>query len=329
MPSVKVVFGAHAIGDPADPLTGFATPEAAQSALNICRKHGCTIIDSARGHPPHVPHTSEPLLGQTDVATWATIDSKVDSVYPGDHSADRIAASIDAILKDLNVPSVNVLYLHIPDRSVPLKETLQALDTAHKAGKFKELGISNYEPDEVLDILHLCRTNNYLPPTVYQGQYNAIVRSITPTLLPILRAHNIRLYAWSPGCAGFFHRGARHRHTSNSRIGQALSSIYSKPSFTHALENFHAAADRAGGVEGHEVALRWLRFHSELSGEAGDGIVFGARTEAQVEGSLTALEKGPLSEELVAAVERCFEEVKGDVPYFNPFRDDEKAWARS
>lgn len=44
---------------------------------------------------------------------------------------------------------MNVLYLHIPDRSVPFEETLGALDKAHKAGKFKELGLSNYEPDEV------------------------------------------------------------------------------------------------------------------------------------------------------------------------------------
>lgn len=96
-----------------------------------------------------IPHTSEPILAQTDLASWATIDSKVDSVFPGDHNAKKIAASIDAILTDLNVPSVNVLYLHIPDRSVPFEWTLGALDKAHKAGKFKELGLSNYEPDEV------------------------------------------------------------------------------------------------------------------------------------------------------------------------------------
>lgn len=52
MASIQIIYGTAAIGDAADPLTGFSTPEAAQSALNICRKHGCTYMDSARGHPP-------------------------------------------------------------------------------------------------------------------------------------------------------------------------------------------------------------------------------------------------------------------------------------
>ena len=67
----------------------------------------------------------------------------------GDHTADKIAASIDASLAALNMSSVNVMHLHIPDRTTPFKETLEAMDKAYRAGKFKELGLSNYEPDEV------------------------------------------------------------------------------------------------------------------------------------------------------------------------------------
>lgn len=115
-----------------------------------------------------------------------------------------------------------------------------------------------------------------------------------------------------------------------------LDGIYgaSHPSFARALETFHKTLaehrDETGVVmSGHEVALRWLRHHSALSGACGDAIVFGARTEAQLEETLKALEGGPLPAVLVQAVERCYEEVKGDVPYFSPFRVDEKAWARS
>lgn len=52
MALVEIIYGTATIGSELDPLTGAHTPEAAQSALNICRKHGCTHMDSARGHPP-------------------------------------------------------------------------------------------------------------------------------------------------------------------------------------------------------------------------------------------------------------------------------------
>lgn len=167
--------------------------------------------------------------------------------------------------------------------------------------------------------------NNLIAPTVYEGQYNALVRSITERLLPTLREHGIRLYAWSPAAGGVL--GNRRRQTTDSRIGAALRSIYATDSFNKTLEEFHATAQKHG-LSGHEVALRWLRWHSELDGSKGDGIVFGARTLEQTKGTLEALktEKGPLPQELVEAVEMCYEAVKDKVPYFSPFKGE--AWAR-
>lgn len=35
-------------------------------------------------------------------------------------------------------------------------------------------------------------------PTVYQGHYNAFMRTIEPALVPCFRQYNIRFYAYSP-----------------------------------------------------------------------------------------------------------------------------------
>ena len=115
------------------------------------------------------------------------------------------------------------------------------------------------------------------------------MRSIITTVLPLLRANNIRLYDWSPAAAGFF--ATRHRQTTDSRIGAHLRSIYDDaavPSFPRALAAFHAALTQSEDprVSGHEVALRWLRYHSALDGGKGDAIVFGAGTEARIEALL-------------------------------------------
>ena len=154
-------------------------------------------------------------------------------------------------------------------------------------------------------------------PTVYQGQYNAIIRSITDEVLPILRANSIRLYAWSPAAAGFF--GARHRVGTDSLIGEMLRHNYNKKSLDDALASIHAAADKHG-ITGHAIAIRWILHHSQLKGECGDGIVIGARTPEQLEGTLQACEAGPLPKEIVDLVETVHQQTKDDAPYFSPFR---------
>jgi aryl-alcohol dehydrogenase-like predicted oxidoreductase len=93
---------------------------------------------------------------------------------------------------------VDVYYIHAPDRRVPLQDLLAGLDAVYRAGKFKRLGLSNFLPEEVSDVIRICKENGYVLPTVYQGNYNAVARHSETTLLPILRENNIAFYAYSP-----------------------------------------------------------------------------------------------------------------------------------
>lgn len=57
-----------------------------------------------------------------------------------------------------------------------------------------------------------------------------------------------------------------------------------------------------------ETALRWVKHHSDLKingvGEGGnDGIIIGVSSLKQLEGNLADLEKGPLPEEVVQALD--------------------------
>ena len=142
-----VVLGCGAIGGSSDPVAKFDTPEKAQEYLSIFRTHGFTHLDTARGYSPHAFGTSEPLLGQTDFATWAVLDSKAKSNTPGSHKAETITESIDDTLKALKVSKVHTYYLHMPDRSTPFEETCRAMNEAHEAGKFEKFGLSNFRAD--------------------------------------------------------------------------------------------------------------------------------------------------------------------------------------
>lgn len=113
-------------------------------------------------------------MGKTDIAKWATVDTKVMSFAPGAHSTSKIEESLDASASLLAPAKVNIMYLHAPDRETPFAETLAAIDKGHKAGKFDKFGLSNYRPEEVEEIVGLCEKNGWVKPSVYQGQYNAV-----------------------------------------------------------------------------------------------------------------------------------------------------------
>lgn len=78
------------------------------------------------------------------------------------------------------------------------------MNEAYEAGKFRHFGISNFSPTEVEYVVQLCNTNGWLAPSVYQGHYNAVSRTAEHVLLPVLRKHGIRFYAYSPAAGGSF-----------------------------------------------------------------------------------------------------------------------------
>lgn len=112
------------------------------------------------------------------------------------HSREGILQSVDISVRDLRVPQANIYYLHMPVRTTPLEDTVAGINEAYKAGKFKRFGISNYTPEEVEQIVKICEEKGYVKPTVYQGQYNPIVRGGEKDLFPVLRKHKIAFYAY-------------------------------------------------------------------------------------------------------------------------------------
>lgn len=83
-----------------------------------------------------------------------------------------------------------------------IEDTLAEVNELYKEGKFKSLGLSNFQAWEVAHIYHTCKANGYVTPTVYQGMYNAITRDVEKELLPCLRKLGISFYAYNPLAGG-------------------------------------------------------------------------------------------------------------------------------
>jgi aflatoxin B1 aldehyde reductase len=65
------------------------------------------------------------------------------------------------------------------------------------------------------------------------------------------------------------------------------------------------------------LAYRWVTYHSILKEEYGDGVVFGASSEKQLEETLKAIDDGPLGKETVERVEGIWKMVEKEAPMDN------------
>lgn len=219
------------VGDKsADTMARFDTPEEVNGLLNAFAARGYSQLDTARGYSPLAPGTSEPRLGAVGAGDKFTIDTKVSS-QPGDHTKEKILKEIDISLDALKVKQINVEYLHMPDRTTKFEEACEAMDQAHKEGKIKHWGLSNYTAQEVQQFVDICEQRGLVKPSVYQGHYNAIGRSPEAELFPVLRKHGIAFYAYSPAAGGFFSGNAKKvaaggRWDTSVSNALLLSSLY-------------------------------------------------------------------------------------------------------
>lgn len=318
-PPLTVVLGTASIGSHLSPLAKITTVEDASKFVQLFHSRGYADIDTARAYPVGRGGTCEKLLGEEELrlSKWANVSTKVSSFMPGSHRTKNIALSIDRSLEALNLDTVDVMYLHAPDRATSFKETCEAMDKAYREGKFERFGLSNYSVEEVEEIVRVCEENGYVKPSVYQGQYNPICRGGEERLFAVLREHNIAFYAYSPSACGFFSnkvsRASAKDRNSRWNIASPLGAKYAGDYFHDPL---FAAAEivrqqaRKYGISGHAAALRWTTWHSQLGAEYGDAVIVGASKLSQLKENMDILEQGPLPEPLVETLNGVWEDVR-------------------
>ena len=328
--ALKIVFGCMTFGKEGAEMARVHDLSACQTILDTFASHGHTEIDTARMYGGGSSEEYLAALGalqRFQVATKVFPSARMSGALAAGgytHTAAGVQRSLDESLHALGADSIDLFYLHAPDRQVPFAETLEAVNAAHKAGKFTRFGISNYTAAEVDEIVALCKQNNWLPPSVYQGLYNVITRSAEPDLFPVLRKHNIAFYAFNPLGGGLFTGAYNPQATvqSGSRFdpdrtqGKLYRSRYWNDTYFRALEQIRPVAEKHG-LRLSEVALRWIVHHSILNKQHGDAVIIGASSTNHIEQNLKDFELGPLDKEVVEAVDRAWETVKPNAPKYH------------
>jgi aflatoxin B1 aldehyde reductase len=183
----RVILGVMTFGPPGTEAKGarVTSLDEYNQCLDYFQKLGYSEIDTARAY---IGGEQE---AWTKEAGWKqrglSVSTKIWPVFRGMHNKANIEATLNKSLAELDTNSVDIFYLHAPDRSVPFEETLEACNKLYQEGKFKKLGLSNYAAWEVAEIWNVANERGWVKPTVYQAMYNAITRMIDDELVPCCR----------------------------------------------------------------------------------------------------------------------------------------------
>jgi aryl-alcohol dehydrogenase-like predicted oxidoreductase len=178
---------------------------------------------------------------------------------------DRIRAACDASLRRLGIDVIDLYQVHAPDPSVPLEQTLEALDGLVRAGKVRALGASNFPAWLLAWAVALQDREGWSPFVSLQPQYSLVERSIEVELLPFARAAGLGVLPWGPLGAGFL--SGRHRRDApppeDTRVAEAGEDLEEARHRRAVERNFQVvdaaeAIAAAHGATVPQVAIAWL-----------------------------------------------------------------------
>ena len=101
----------------------------------------------------------------------------------------------EASLLRLGIDTIDLYQLHYPNASVPIVETMSAMEELVLQGKVRFIGVSNFTLPEFLKAQAALKRNKLVSN---QMRYSIVDRTIERDLLPFCQQHKVTLIAYSP-----------------------------------------------------------------------------------------------------------------------------------
>jgi len=310
------------------------TESDAHSQLDYALERGINFIDTAEMYP--VP-PSAGTQGSTErfIGTWLKKTGKRDQVVLATKAAGpnanqtwirggrsnldaaNLRAALDDSLRRLQTDYVDLYQLHWPSRnvpifganqfdpakeraSIPIEDTLGALDELVKEGKIRHIGVSNESPWGVCEFIKQSETQGLPRIATIQNLYNLTARAFETTLLDeVCFREEVSLLAYSP--LAFGQLSAKYvddpqAHGRLTIFPPTWSPRYLRPAVFDAVREYAALA-RAHGMTPATMALAWCYGRWCVA-----STIIGATTLAQLKENIDA-ERVVLPAEVVAQID--------------------------
>ena len=220
-------------------------------------------------------------------------------------SRKHLLDAIDASLRRLGTDYVDLYQLHSDDRSTPLDETLEALDSIVRSGKARYVGVSNFLAYRLARALGKADARRLVRFVSVQPRYNLLFREIERELLPLAQEEGLAVIPYNPLAGGFL--TGKHRRDTGPTPGTrfTLGNVAERYQDRYWHERAFATVEALRAVVAEadlsltRAALGWV-----LAKPAITAPIIGASRPEQLQESLKAL-----AERLDPALERRLDEL--------------------
>ena len=271
---------------------------------------GVTHFDLANNYGP--PYGSaEENFGKVMAADFAAhrdeliVSTKAGwDMWPGPYgkiggSRKYLIASCDQSLKRMGLDYVDIFYSHRVDPTTPLEETMGALAQLHRQGKALYVGISSYSPELTRQAAAILKSEG-VPLLIHQPSYSMLNRWIEDSLLDTLEDLGVGCIAFSPLAQGMLtnkYLGGVPQDSRAAKAGSLGGHLLSADNLAR-IQALNEIA-KARGQSLAQMALAWVLRDPRVT-----SALIGARTVAQLEDSLAALDTLGFTAEELAQIDR-------------------------
>ncbi|WP_416971691.1 aldo/keto reductase [Streptomyces sp. 4F14] len=314
VPLSRLVLGTMTFGDTVDRA-------GAADMLAVALDAGITGVDTANGY---AGGESERILAELLPAyrDRIVLATKAGIPHPdqGGHaplSAAGMRGALEGSLKRLGTDHVDLFYLHQPDRSTPLAETLATVAEFVAEGKVRALGVSNYAAWQIAELVRVA-DEVYAPrPVVAQQLHNLLARRIEEEYVEYAAVTGLRTMVYNPLGGGLL-TGRHHfgQAPDSGRFADSrLAEMYRARYWDQRLFDAVAELTRIAGESGiplTELALRWL-----LDRDSTDALLLGGSRTEHLRANIAAAEAGSLPADVTAACDAVGAALRGPMPAYN------------
>ena len=197
------------------------------AVLNTALDSGINFIDTANIYSAgeseiHIGHW---LTGKRDrvlIATKFGLNMGDGPMQQGG-SRQHMMASVEASLDRLQTDYIDLYQIHRVDRSIPIEETLGALDDLVRSGKVRYIGASNFDAWHLCEAEWVARTRHLNRFVSVQNYYNLLKREIEREVTPYCETYGVGIIPYFPLESGFL-TGKYRRGTSPPEGGRLTGS---------------------------------------------------------------------------------------------------------
>ncbi|MGP5088714.1 aldo/keto reductase [Brachybacterium tyrofermentans] len=210
-------------------------------------------------------------------------------------SRKAILSEVDKSLERLGTDYIDLYIIHRWDYTVPIEETMRALDDVVRSGKVRHIGASAMFAWQFLQAQHVAEVNGWTTFISMQNHYNLLYREEEREMMPLLRELGVASTPYSPLAAGRLTRDW-DADTDRARTDTTAKTKYDSTQETdrEIVEQVaRIAAER--GVERVHVALAWL-----LAKDPVVSPIIGATKTGHIDGALGALDLELTTDEITA-----------------------------